>query len=218
MWTIMVLLLLRGEHGVIKAAAFAGGAMTTRLLAGMLFGYIFRKAEDAGGEAGPNLIGSTLQVMVGVFLLIAAVTAWRKGDDPDAPSPKWMTTVTGVSTHVAFALGLGLMAIALKQWLFTFSAIAAIEQAHVGLAGSVLAYLFFIVGAQLLMLAPIIGTALAPTRSAKTVGVMQGWLERHNSKIAMAASLVFGVWFLWKGATDLLAQGGVTAPIKALAN
>src|SRR5262245_29809031 len=58
MWTILTLLLLRGEGGLIKAAAFAAGAMTVRLLQMILFGYVFGTADGAGGEAGPDLIAS----------------------------------------------------------------------------------------------------------------------------------------------------------------
>ena len=35
-WIIMALFLLRGEGGVLKAAAFAAGAMTARVVQGVL--------------------------------------------------------------------------------------------------------------------------------------------------------------------------------------
>lgn len=210
MWTILTLLLLRVEGGLIKAAAFAAGAMTVRLLQMILFGYVFATADGAGGEAGPDLIASTLLLVVGVFLLITAVTAWRVGDDPDAPPPKWMTTVSRVSAPAAFGVSVVLMATGMKQWLFTLCAIAAIEKAQLGLKGSVFAYFFFVLAAQSLMLAPIISSAVAPAQSAKMLEVMQGWLERHNRKIAIVASLIFGAWFLWRGTTDLLTLGAET--------
>ena len=75
-----------------------------------------------------------------------------------------------------------LMATGMKQWVFTLCAIAAIEKAQLGLKGSVFAYLFFVLAAQSLMLAPIISSAVAPTQSAKMLEVMQGWLEHHNRK------------------------------------
>ena len=55
MLTILTLLLLRVEGGLIKAAAFAAGAMTVRLLQMILFGYVFATGDDAGGEAGPPI-------------------------------------------------------------------------------------------------------------------------------------------------------------------
>ena len=85
-----------------------------------------------------------------------------------------------------------LMATGMKQWVFTLCAIAAIEKAQLGLKGSVFGYFFFVLAAQSLMLAPIISSAVAPAQSAKMLEVMQGWLERHNRKIATVASLIFG--------------------------
>ena len=51
MWTIVALLLLRSQGGVAKAAAFAAGVMTVRLLQGILFSYLFVPADSAGGKA-----------------------------------------------------------------------------------------------------------------------------------------------------------------------
>ena len=34
---------------------------------------------------------------------------------------------------------------------------------------------------------------------------MQGWLERNDRVIVITVSLIFGVWFLWKGFTGLMA-------------
>jgi hypothetical protein len=208
MWIIIALLLLRGESGSIKATAFAGGAMTVRLLQGVLFGYIFATAEDAGGEAGPDLIASTVLLVVGVLLVITGLTAaLRTGDDSDAPPPKWMTAVNRVSAPAAFGMGVVMMAFGMKQWIFTLSALAVIERGQLGTKGSVFAYLVFVVAAQSLMLTPIIGSLVAPARSAKTMAAVQGLLERHNRKIAAVASLVFGAWFVWRGASGLLSHG-----------
>ncbi len=89
-WIIMALFLLRGEGGVLKAAAFAAGAMTVRVVQGVLFGFVFGAATDASGESGASLITSTLLLVLGILMLISAVRKWRKEEDPDAPPPKWM--------------------------------------------------------------------------------------------------------------------------------
>ena len=203
-WIIMALFLLRSEGGILKATAFAGGAMTTRLLQGILFGYVFGAADEANGDSGANLITSTLLVVLGILLLISAVRKWRKEEDPDAPPPKWMATLSGLSSLKAFGMGALLMALAVKQWVFTLSAIAVIEEAQLGQTANVLAYLFFVVAAQSLVLAPIIVYAVAPTQGARGLDAMQGWLERNDRVIVIAVSLIFGAWFLWKGLAGLI--------------
>ena len=203
-WIIMALFLLRSEGGILKATAFAGGAMTMRLLQGILFGYVFGAADEANGDSGANLITSTLLVVIGILLLISAVRKWRKEEDPDAPPPKWMATLSGLSSLKAFGMGALLMALAVKQWVFTLSAIAVIEEAQLGQTANVLAYLFFVVAAQSLVLAPIIVSAVAPTQAARGLDAMQGWLERNDRVIVIAVSLIFGAWFLWKGLAGLI--------------
>ena len=203
-WIIMALFLLRGEGGVRKALAFAAGAMTVRLVQGVLFGYVFGAAADASGESGSNLITSTLLLVLGILVLISAVKKWRKEEDPDAPPPKWLAALSGLSALRAFGMGALLMALAIKQWVFTLSAIAVIEQGELSRAGNVVTYLFFVLAAQSLVLAPILVSAVAPVQAAKLLDAIQGWLERNNRAIVIAASSIFGVWFLWKGIAGLI--------------
>lgn len=206
-WIIMALFLLRSEGGVLKATAFAVGAMTTRLLQGILFGYVFGAADEAYGDDGANLITSMLLMVVGIVLLITAVRKWRKEEDPDGPPPKWMAAISDLSALKAFGIGALLMALAVKQWVFTLSAIAVIEQTELSQIANALAYLFFVLAAQSLVLAPIIVCRVAPAQSARWLDAMQGWLERNERVIMIAASLIFGVWFLWKGITGLIPFG-----------
>ena len=126
-WIIMALFLLRSDGGILKATAFAGGAMIVRLLQGFLFGYVFGAADEANGDSGAGLVTSTLLVVLGIFMLIAAVRKWRKEEDPDGPPPKWMATLSGLSALKAFGMGALLMALAFKQWVFTLSALSLIH-------------------------------------------------------------------------------------------
>lgn len=199
LWIIMGLFLLRSENGVLKAAALSAGAMTVRLVQGILFGFVFAASAEASSAAGAGLLTSTLLLVVGIVMLIAAVKKWRKEEDPDAPPPKWMATLGDLSALKAFGMGALLMAVAIKQWVFTLSAIAVVEQGELSQTGNVLAYLFFVLAAQSLMLAPIIIHMVAPTHSARMLDTAQGWLERNNRVITIGVSAIFGLWFLWKG-------------------
>ena len=204
LWIIAALLLVRGEGGVLKAAAFAAGAMMLRVLQGILFGYVIDAAADANGGGGSNLIASTLLLVAGILLWITAIRKWRTEDDPDAPPPRWTVTLGGLSWPKAFGVGALWMAIAVKQWVFTLSAIAVIDEAKLGRAGSVLAYFVFVLAAHSLVLAPVVVSAVAPARSAKLLNAMYCWLERRNRVITIAVSSIFGLWFLGKGIAGLL--------------
>jgi Sap, sulfolipid-1-addressing protein len=212
-WIIIALVLLRGEGGLAKAAAFLTGAMTVRLLQFVLFSRVFGAIVSAEGEDVFDLIPATLLLVAGLLLLItAARTWWNSEDDPDAPPPKWMTALGSMSALRAFGMATVLMAVGIKQWVFTLSAIALIDEAKVSKIGSVLAYLFFIVAAHSLTLSTLIGSAVAPSVSAKCVQVMLGWLERNNRWIKIIVSLAFGTWFLARGMSGLAAHGSAKVP------
>jgi hypothetical protein len=197
----VVLLLLRSRRGVVTAAAFAAGAMAVRVLQGVLFGYVFGTAMDADAH---DVLVSTLLLVVGILSLITAVKAWFKEVDPDAPPSTWMKRLGGVSAATAFGMGALLMAIGIKQWVFTLSAIATIDDAHLGWTGNALVYFAFIVAAHSLVLAPIVLCTAAPARAATVLDWLQGWLARNGRVTMLLVSLVLGVWFLFKGISGFL--------------
>jgi hypothetical protein len=170
----------------------------------VLFSRIFGAVLESGGESELNLMSSVLLLLAGIVLLITAVKTWFKETDPEAPPSKWMAAIGRVSAPVAFGMAVVMMSLGFKQWVFTLSAIAVIDEAKVGKIATVIAYLLFIVAAQSLMLAPIISSAFAPSQSSKIVGAMLSWLERNSRAITIAVSLVFAVWFLSKSAAELL--------------
>jgi hypothetical protein len=215
-WLIVVLILLRGKQGVAKATAFAAGVIAVRTLQFVLFGRLFGTIASANGEDVFDLIPSTLLLVAGLVLVVTAVrTWWCKEEDSDAPPPRWMTLLGSMSTPAAFGMAVALMFVGLKQWVFTLSAIAVIDDAYLSKLHTMLAYGFFIVAAQTLMLAPIISSIVAPAYSARMVEIVLRWLERKSRLITIVVSLAFGAWFLSKGVTSLVAHGG---PPKMTAN
>lgn len=216
MWIVMTLLLLRSDHGVSRAAAFASGAITVRLLQFVLFSRIFGKVLNSSGESELGLMSSILMLLAGIILLITAVKTWFKESDPEAPPSRWMAALGRVSAPVAFGMAVVMMFLGFKQWVFTLSAIAIIDEANLGRIASVVTYLLFIATVQSVMLAPIIASAVAPAQCSKIIAVMLGWLERNSRAITIGVSLIFAVWFLSKSAAELLGQPDTAITAKTL--
>lgn len=204
-WIIIVLLLLKSEGGLLKAVAFVSGQILVRLAQGLVFGLVFSSSEAASTNEGSAILVSTLLLVLGILLLITAFLKWRKQEDPDAPPPKWMAMFNTVSAGKAFLLSIGLMLIAAKQWVFTLGALGVIREAELVRPDSVIAYLVFVFAAQLLVLVPIVITAVAPKQAAHLLAFGSEWLERNNRTIVVAVSVVFGAYFIFKGISGLLA-------------
>ena len=198
-WIVIVLFLLRGEGGLGRATAFVAGAMLARLAQGFLFGFVFGAAGDEYGEEGRNLIASTLLLVIGLLMLVSAVKQWRKEEDPDAPPPKWMAMLDGITPARAFLFGAGFILIAAKLWVFTLGAIGVIGEAQMGQRESVIAFVWYILLAQSLLIIPILIRLLLPGQADRLLGAFGDWLERYNRQIVIVVSLVFGLFFLYQG-------------------
>jgi hypothetical protein len=203
-WIIIVLLLLRGEGGLLKASAFVGGQILVRLAQGFVFGYVLAASHDAQTEQGAHAIVSTLILVVGILLWITAVKKWLNEPDADEPPPKWMTMFNSVSAGKAFVLSLALMLIAAKQWIFTLGALSIIREADLPRPDNAIAFLVFVLGAQFLVLIPILFSAVAPNQSKHFLEASSQWLERNNRMVVIVVSVIFGAYFIFKGITGLL--------------
>ena len=153
------------------------GGLTVRVVQGIVFGYVFGGAQDANPNSSQGIIVATLLLIVGILMLITAFRAWHKEEDPDAPPPKWMAAISGLSALKAFGMGALLVAIAAKQWVFTLSAIGTIGDAGLAQAADAVLFLFCAIAAQSLVLAPVLFYAAAPPSGQIVAGqqLQSGW-------------------------------------------
>lgn len=208
LWITLVLLLLRTRGGLSKAIAFVSGQMLVRLAQGALYRYVSGSSAVAQSEARAPVIVSTLILVAGILLWITALNIivlhkWGKEEDPDAPPPKWMEMFHSISTLKAFGFSVLLMAVAGKQWLFTFGALGVIREAELPGLSSAIVFLAFVLGAQSLVLTPIVVYVVAPKRSPHLLEVTMQWLQRNNRLILIVVSVLFGTYFIFKGIAGL---------------
>lgn len=203
---IGLLLLKSPKQGVFKAIAYVSGMTITRLLQGLLFGIIVSGSSAlTENNNGKNPILSTLLLVLGILLLIAAYKKWRGEDDPDDSPPKWLAKIDSLTPLKALGFGLGLPLIAVKLWVFTLSALTTIGAAQLGQISSAMVYLLFVLLAESLLLLPIVIRLLLPVRSAHLLSSLSAWLNHNNRPITITVSTVFGLFFLNSGISGLLA-------------
>ena len=201
---LVVLLLTSEKQPVGKAIGYVSGMTVVRLAQGVLFGLIL--TEGGAKETGSlDAIVSTLLLVLGILLLLSAYKKWAAEPDPDAPPPKWLTLADKLTPLTAFAMGVGILLIAAKMWVFTLSAIGVIGEAQLGQPSSAIAFLLFVLLAQALLIISILIRLIFPTRATALLEGASEWLLTNNRVIVIAASLIFGLYFLYKGVTGLLA-------------
>ncbi len=203
---IVVTLLLTSERrGPLKAIAFVLGMTVARLAQGVLFGWVLTGGSGDPTDAGSaSVVKATALTVLGILLLITVYKKWAKEPDPDAPPPKWLAMIEGLTPVRALLVGAGFVLIAPKLWVFILGAISTIGEAQLGRPESTQTFLLFILLAQSLLLIPILLRLLMPQRAKTLLAALAGWLKRYNDPIVIAISLIFGALFLYQGLSSFL--------------
>ena len=187
----------------LAALAWVAGATTVRLAQGILFGLVLGSGDVSTSDSGPGLVASTLLLVAALFFLVTAVKHLIGGDDPDAPPPKWMAAIDGLSPARALVFGAGAMVVGVKFWVFTMSAIAVIGDADLGQPAAATTFVAFVVLASSVQLG-LIGVAyVAPRRAEVVLARVSGWLTDHTRQLMVVIGFVFGAWFLVKALDGL---------------
>lgn len=200
---VVTVLLLRSTHGRAASLAWVMGMLTVRLGQGLILGLVLGAGESDGGESGSRPVGSLLLLIVAILLLTMAARKLVHGPDEDAPPPRWMTVVESATPLRAYLLGVGMLLIGAKFWVFTLGAIAAIGAADLGQGTAVASYLVFVLLAMSVHLA-IVGMAYAvPERADVALGRFSELLTVYDRPVTIGVGIVFGVWFLLKALDGL---------------
>jgi hypothetical protein len=203
-WILLVLLLLQARHGPTEAVAFVGGVTAVRLLQGLLFGLLLDAAVGPRRPSEWMAIVSALLLVTGVLMWAAALRQVGRAVAPVGAPPsasRWGAMLHALTPARACGAGALLVAASARAWLFTLAAISVIGQAALTPVQRLLAFLCYVLGAELLLLVPIVLSVRSPER----LEAAAGWLEGHERPIMIAVSLLLGSFFVWAGLRGLAA-------------
>jgi hypothetical protein len=200
-WIMLVLSLLTSKHGLARAGAFVGGVTVVRLLQGIILG-AFVTAAYGTREASrtETIVVSTLLLVAGIIMWVAALKQVFSQDEPGALVAKWMALLTVLTPIRSFGLGALLVTTSTKAWLFILTAVGLISQAELAAPQSIVAFLLYVLGAELLLVLPILVALWAPKR----FDALSSWLLAYDRQITIVVSLVVGGFFIWHGASGLI--------------
>ena len=194
-WALLVFALLSSGRKVIEAIAVVAGVTSVRLIQGIIFGTAVSAYELSNHLSSPDPIVSTLLIVLGVLMWALAVRQATHKDDL-----KLMGLVGALTPVRALGVGAALVVTSTRAWIFTLAAIGVIEQAGLDFAQNAVAYLLYVLGAEVLLIAPILVSA----RSSVRLETAARWLDKYNGPIVIVVSVAVGSYFLWRGFTGLL--------------
>jgi threonine/homoserine/homoserine lactone efflux protein len=176
------------------------------VLIGLLALSIFGEGSGSGGRS--SAIGDTIDAVLGVVFLVFALKSLLNMPDPNAPPPKWMSSLSSMGPSRAFVFGMLVMATNFTTLALFVSGVKEIVLTEVGVLGSAVAFVLLtsIVLSELLV--PIVLYAIEPSLMGNILSSVREWLEKNNRIIMLIFFGVFGVLLVTKGLLGLLSEGG----------
>jgi threonine/homoserine/homoserine lactone efflux protein len=198
---IASIVLLQTPRGVAKGLAYVGGMTAFRLTLGALFWVLVSSVEqtvESGGGQFDLVVGTILTVLGLVLLVYALRRGFSARGEGDAAAT-WLQELQSVSLGQAALVGVAFLALDPKDWLMDLAAVDLVAAADLSELASLLAYLWFVLLAQALVLIPLLFVLAAPQRAQKSLASLNMWLERHTQAIEIVVAVLVGIYFLYTG-------------------
>ena len=197
-----VILILSTDGGLLKAWAFVLG----RLVAYIIWGVVLLAVSDKlSGDDGETSAGSlVVKALLGLLLLVMAARTFAGEDDPDAPPPKWMTSLNSTSAPKLFGIAVVLSVIQVRFVALMMSGVTSIIVADLPSGQVVVALIFLVLAVTLPQLAPVIVFLVMGKNAESALSSMNGWLTRNQKMVNVVVLGLFGVVLLGQSLPDLL--------------
>jgi hypothetical protein len=204
---IAVILMLFTPRAKANGTAFlVGWVLGLAALATVV--YVVVDAANASTDSTAGDSTSTVKVVLGVVLLVAALRKWRARPAPgvEPAMPKWMAGVDHFTPGRAAGLGVLLGAVNPKNLVLTLGAAAGLAQLPGESTGEAVAGIVaFVVIASSTTAACVGYRVFGGERSRATLDDAKAWLVAHNDAVMTVLFLVFGVLLVADGTGRLSA-------------
>ena len=196
---IAEILLLFTKKPVAAATAYlVGFVVGVGLVLGILI--LVANAIDLS-KSGPSKGAGTLQLVLGILLLVAAVRRFRHRPKHDevAPSPKWMDGIESFTPGKSLGVGAAIGAANPKNIAVGVAAAVAISSAGLSTGQSIVSVVVYLVIAAAGVAAPLVVMVALGDKAQGILGTWKTWLGLNNATVMTVLLLVFGMVLVGKG-------------------
>jgi hypothetical protein len=201
-WTVLMLIVLQRRDAVRAGSFLLGGVLAARILQGIAFGWLFASVSTGNHENTSDLV-SMAKVVVGLLMLISAVRMAAQVPDHDAPPDRLLGRAKSVSPWALAGVGVFLVLVGTRQWIFAMGALGVITTSEVGPVAEDVLYGVYALAASLPLIVPLAIATSGSASGRKALDRMALVLQRHERVIVTVVSAVLGVFFLVQGIREL---------------
>jgi len=193
---IMILLSIMVKKNARRNSLLFLAGFTVVLVAIGIVGLLVFGAGDAGRH--PASFDGWIDIALGLICVALIPYAWKKKPRQQKPEDE------GMKPWRAFTLGSIAMFINTSTFVLYVSGTHAIAQAK-GITGldEGVAFVVLTLATLISLLVPIAIYQIFPGRSEKLMDALGAWLARHSKIITVVILLIFAVFLLWKGISQV---------------
>jgi len=201
----VMITLMKAPRGAANGLAYVSGMTAFRLALGALFWVLVSSVEEVVESGGGqfDLIVGTILVVLGIALLFYGLRYAFSANEVEETAPTWLKNLGDASPAKAALIGVAMLALDPKDWLVDLAAVDLVAAADLRGLASLLAYLWYALLSQSLVLIPLILVLVAPQKADKSLDSLNAWLERHTRTIVIAVAVLLGGYFLYAGLEQL---------------
>ena len=189
---LLTTLFLGSRRPLLNASALALGYLTTCAVIGVSGLVLF-----GGAESTVSTVGRLISATVGALLIVLGLRSLLS--PPEASSPRWMESINSMSPPRAFAFGIALFPLQVKNLAIFVACLNLIIASSLSPQGSIVALLLVLVIFAIPVLVLIGLYAALPQKASTMLGALQAWMGNNNRPITVVICLVFGAFFLVRG-------------------
>jgi len=203
----LVIFLLILKNGLVKSLAFLAGKVLCYAVWGFLFLSLVEKISVSKNELELSFDTALIQVIIGGLLMIIAAKSYFVKDDPDAPPPKWMTTIDDLGLGKLFAFGFLISIFQPRLVMLMLVGTAYISAAQLSWDQAIILMFVLILGMIWSQLVPLIVYVSMGEQADAKLTSMNAWLT-HNQHMINAVILgLFGIVILVDGLSRIFSRG-----------
>jgi hypothetical protein len=194
---LLTILFLGSRRPLPNPTALPYGYFATCAAIGIAGLTLFDRAAGAGGAA--SMVGRVISASVGGLLIVLGLRSLLNTPDHYAQPPRWMGSITSMSPAKAFALGMALFPVQIKNLAIFVACVNLIATASFGPRASIVALVLVLLVFAIPVLVLIGLYAAVPHRASNMLGSLRVWMEKNNRAITVVLCFVFGAFFLVRG-------------------
>lgn len=197
---IAAILMLLSPKARVTSVGFLIGWVLGIVVAVTVFSLLSSVLPDSDADSSKP-IQATIQLLLGIGLLVLAIGQWRKRPKAGAEPalPKWMQAIDKVSFPLALGLGFLLSAVNPKNLLMAAAAGVDIGDAALSVGETIGVIAVYTLIAASTVLVPVVGYLIAAEKLRAPLDALRVWLARENAAIMAVVLLVMGVTLIGKG-------------------